>query len=396
MFATVDVMDRPLRRARQATFAYFVLNGTLVGVWVVHIPAVEQRAGISHAVLGGLLLVLGAGAFAGMRTAGPVVDRLGARIVVPASGVLCSAGLALPGLATEAWVLAVALFVFGFGNGCLDVSMNAHAVQVEEAYGRPVMSAFHAMWSVGGVMAALLAAVTTGNGWHPAVTMSAGAVVGVVVSAGAARGLIPGRPSPSESPAAPDRTPMRSIRLLAVLALMFMLCEGVAYDWSVLHLSDILDASDSTAAFAYGAFAACMTIGRLLADRVSARFGPAAILRYGAVTAAVGLTAAALSPWIALALAGWAVFGAGLSGCVPQLFSAAGRADVTAAGANVARVASLGYVGLLAGPAVIGWLTSVVPLNLALLFPAALCVIAAASARILRAPESRSTVAADA
>lgn len=159
---------------------------------------------------------------------------------------------------------------------------------------------------------------------------------------------------------------------------------GVANDWSALHLRDALAAPAATAALAYGAFATAMTVGRMLADRVAARFGPTAVLRAGASVAALGLAAVALSPWIALTLAGWTVFSAGLSGCIPQLFSAAGHADRNAAGANVARVAGLGYLGVLAGPAVIGPLTHFVPLGLAFL-PVAFCLIAAASAGILRA-----------
>ncbi|SCD83412.1 Major Facilitator Superfamily protein, partial [Streptomyces sp. SolWspMP-5a-2] len=158
MFAMFIAMERSLRAARVATFTYFILNGTLLGMWVVQIPPVEERVGISHAVLGGFLVLLGLGAFLGMQVAGPLADRLGTRTVVPASALLCAATLVLPGLATAPWALGVALLVFGFANGCLDVSMNAHAVQVEKAYGRPVMSAFHATFSVGGVLAALAGA----------------------------------------------------------------------------------------------------------------------------------------------------------------------------------------------------------------------------------------------
>ena len=154
-------MQRSLRAGRMATFGYFALNGFLMGMWVVHIPAVEHRVGISHAVLGWLLLLLGGGASAGMQVIGPLTDRFGARAVVPAGAALCSAAVVLPGLATNVWTLGVALLVLGFGNGCLDVSMNAHAVQVERGYRRPVMSAFHATFSVGGVIAALVGARAT-------------------------------------------------------------------------------------------------------------------------------------------------------------------------------------------------------------------------------------------
>ncbi|MGW1889224.1 MFS transporter [Streptomyces sp. NPDC002004] len=380
-------MERSLRAGRLATFVYFTLNGFVMGMWIVHIPGIEHRAGIGHAVLGRLLLLLGAGAFAGMQLAGPLTDRFGARVVVPLSAALCSGAVVLPGLATDAWTLGAALLVLGLGNGCLDVAMNAHAVQVERGFRRPVMSAFHAAFSVGGVLAALTGARALAGGWGPSATLGAVALAGLVVAALAAPALLEsdGHGDPQAPPGARvrRRTPRR-IWALAALALMIMLCEGVANDWSVLHLRDTLHASAATAALAYGAFATAMTVGRLLTDRVAERIGPAAVLRLGASAAALGLATAALSPSVVPALIGWTVFGAGLAGCIPQLFSAAGHADPGAAGTNVSRVAGLGYLGMLAGPAVIGPLTRLVPLNLTLLLPVACCAIAACAAGILK------------
>ncbi|SCE28157.1 Fucose permease [Streptomyces sp. DpondAA-D4] len=408
MFYRFSVMEKSLRAARLATFAYFVLNGFLLGMWIVHIPTVEEHTGISHAVLGWLLLLLGGGAFAGMQLVGPLADRFGSRKVVPLSAALCSAALLLPGLAADAWTLGPALFVFGFGNGCLDVSMNTHAVQVERGYGRPIMSAFHALFSIGGVIAALVGALTLSLGWSAATTLGAMAALGLVAAALASRALLPPESAPSKDAtaaaaengateavteavtengtagaAAGRRAPSR-IWILAALAFMLMLSEGVANDWSVLHLKDVLDAPEATAAFAYGAFATAMTVGRLLTDRVAARIGTVAVVRYGSGVAAAGLTVATLAPAVPLALVGWTIFGIGLSGCVPQLFSAAGHADPGAAGANVSRVAGLGYLGMLAGPAVIGPMTHLMPLNLAFFLPVAFCAVACFTAPILR------------
>lgn len=384
-------MQGSLRAARLATFVFFALNGFLIGMWVVHIPVVERRAGIGHPALGWLLLLLGAGAFAGMRLVGPLADRFGARLVVPIGAALCAAAVVLPGLSANIWALGGSLFVLGFGNGCLDVAMNAHAVQVEHGYRRSVMSAFHATYSLGGVLAALVGARTLSWGWSPAVALGAAALLGIVCAVLAAPALLrPETPLPAEVfDVSPRRATPRRIWLLAGLALLLMLGEGVANDWSALHLRDVLEAPAATAALAYGAFATAMTVGRLLADRVATRFGPVAILRYGAGLAALGLLTAALSPWIPLALFGWTVFGAGLSGCVPQLFSAAGHADRNAAGANVARVAGLGYLGVLAGPAIIGPLTHLAPLDIVLLLPVACCVVAAGAANVL-CPQSAS------
>ncbi|KIQ66080.1 MFS transporter [Kitasatospora griseola] len=375
-----------------ATYVYFVLCGTLMGAWVVHIPAVEARVGIGHAALGGLLVLLGLGAFGGMRAAGRLTDRLGARTVVPASGAVCAASLVLPALAPNPWTLAGALLVFGFANGCLDVGMNAHAVHVEKAYRRPVMSGFHATFSVGGVIAAGAAAAATAVGAGPVATLAVLGALGVATALLAARALLPDAAAADEAeegtgtPAATaDRGQVRrQIRIFAALALMVMLSEGAANDWSALHLRDVLGAPASTAALAYGAFAAAMTTGRLLADRIVSRHGPTAVLRHGAATAAVGITIAALTPWVWAAFLGWALFGLGLSGCVPQLLSAAGHVDPAAAGANVSRVAGLGYLGMLAGPAVIGWLTHLTALNHAFLLLTLMCAATAATAGILR------------
>ena len=430
-------MQRTLRLGRLATFAYFLVNGFLMGMWIVHIPLVEERTGVSHALLGWLLLLLGAGAFAGMQLAGPLTDRLGPRKAVPFSAALFCATVITPGLATDATTLALAMLALGLGNGTLDVSMNTHAVRVEQAYRRPVMSAFHAMWSIGGVFAALLGALTLSRDWPAATTLTLSAIGALFLALLAAPALLARDRTPDDARSADNtrdssdprdssdssdardssdssdardpsdssdtadlssnkassgaadrdakgrrRTP-RYIWALAALAFMLMLSEGVANDWSTLHLKHTLDAPAATAALAYGAFATTMTIGRLLTDRLAARFGPVAILRNGSVLAGAGLTLAALAPTAPLSLVGWAVMGAGLAGCVPQLFSAAGHVDPDAAGVNVARVAGLGYIGVLAGPAVIGPMTELVPLNLALLLPVVLCVIAAFAARAL-------------
>nr|WP_280119039.1 MFS transporter [Streptomyces albofaciens] len=401
--------SRRLRTARVCTFLAFALNGFVMGMWIVHIPAIEHQVGITHAVLGWLLLFLGGGAFTGMQVCGALADRFGSRNIVLAGGALCSATVVLPGLAASPWALAAALLALGFGNGCLDVSMNTQAVQVERGYGRPVMSAFHAVFSVGGVIASLIGARTLSWDWRPATTLTAVAVTGVLITFALVPGMLPPErpspattpprqtdstpsppPSPPKAPAPKRRTPSQ-VWALGVLALLLMLCEGVANDWSVLHLKDVLDAPAATAALAYGGFATAMTVGRFVTDRVVGRFGRVFVVRYGAAFGALGLTVASLSPWVPLALFGWTVFGIGLSGCIPQFFTAAGNVDPESSGANVSKVAGLGYVGMLAGPAIIGPLTHLVPLNLTFFLPVAFCVAAAVSAGILRPAHRKTT-----
>jgi len=365
----------PPRAARIATWVYFGLNGFAVGMWVVHIPNIERATGISHSTLGLLLLVLGGAAFIGMQVAGPLVDRIGQRRLVPAAAVLLGLALFGPGLAQNWWTLGLTLIGIGFGNGSLDVGMNAQAVVVERGYPRPIMAAFHAMWSIGGAFAALIGAATLRAGVPTAVTLSLCGVLVVVVSLAASRFLLEATTHEHEEHEERGKPPAKLVWALGGLAFGLMLAEGVANDWAALQFRDVLGTSVSTAAYAYGAFAVAMTVGRFLTDRVAAVVGPAAIVRYGAAMAAIGLTIVIVAPWVPVGLFGWALFGLGLAGGVPQLFTAAGNLDPRAAGALMARVVGLGYVGLLAGPALIGGLAHWMPLNIAFILPVVLCVL---------------------
>ncbi|MBB4684289.1 MFS transporter [Amycolatopsis jiangsuensis] len=379
----------PPRAARAATWAVFAINGFTVGMWVVHIPVVEHATGISHTTLGALLLVLGAAALAGMQISGPLADRFGNHRIVPVAGILLGVAVTLPGLAVNWWTLGLTLVAFGFSNGSLDVSMNAQAVVVERAYPRPIMAAFHAMWSIGGALAAVVGAAVLGAGVPTEVSLGGTGLLCAAVMALASRFLLAAPAGPAEAATVDNggrRIPARTVWLLGILALALMLSEGVANDWAALYLRDGLGTSESTAALAYGSFAVAMTVGRFATDRVSAFAGPVAVVRYGCALAAVGLTVASVAPWVPLSLAGWAVFGLGLSGGVPQLFTAAGNLDTRASGALMARVVGLGYLGLLAGPAVIGGLAHWMPLNVTFALPIVLCVLGVVFAPAMKPP----------
>ncbi|MEV4313157.1 MFS transporter [Actinocrispum sp. NPDC049592] len=382
---TVVSPARP-RAARVATWVYFTMNGFAVGLWLVHIPVVERTTGISHSVLGALLLLLGGSAFIGMQIGGALADKIGQRKLVPTAGVLTGVALIGPGLAHEWWALGLALLLFGFANGTLDVAMNAQAVVVERAYPRPIMAAFHAMWSIGGAAASVVGAAVLGAGVPTAVTLGVCGALVVVVSLATAPLLIEADRPEEHEKAGKVTVPARIVWLLGAIAFAMMLAEGVANDWAALEFKDVLGTSASTAAFAYGSFAVAMTVGRFLTDRVTARVGPVAVVRYGAAMAAVGLAIASASPWVPLCLVGWALYGLGLAGGVPVLFTAAGNLDPRSSGALMARVVGLGYVGMLAGPAVIGGLTHWMPLNVAFVVPLVLCVFAAVFGSVLRSP----------
>lgn len=385
-----------MRAARAAVFTVFALNGFLLALWVVHIPAITDRTGVAPAQLGTFIFLLAGAGIVGMRITGPLADRFGSRALVAAAAVLISLGVLGPGFATGPLTLALALAFFGFGNGALDVSMNTQAVHVERAYGRPIMSAFHALFSGGGFLGSLLGAATQRAGLDLRLTLVLAGATGLLLTAALVPRLLRELPEPEAAAvAAPQRRSARRIRVVALAAIAFvlLLTEGAAADWSALQVRDHLGTTESTAAFAFAAFSFTMTAGRLVADRVSGRFGPVFVVRWGCLAAGLGLALVVFSGWLPVTLLGWALCGIGLSGGVPQIFTAAGNLGSGAsAGTDMSRVFAIGYVGLLAGPAMIGWLTELVPLTTALAVPLVLVLVCSWFAGVV-APETRNAPA---
>ena len=391
MNSTSPIISPRLRQARLGVFGTFFVSGFGLAAWLVSIPPIQEKTQITHATLGILLLILGLGGVVGMQVAGYVINRLGSKIVSFAALTVFVLAVNLPPHATGAVTLGVALFVFGLGNGALDVAMNDQAVIVERDYGRPIMSAFHAFWSVGGaagaVLGATLQAVDVGLG----TSVLTAAVITAVLGYAAVGRTLPGAPTVAPAPARPDDSadsgsgavssrsePGIRGRVIAfgVLAFLMMMAEGVANDWAPLHAVDHLHQPNSTAALAYAIFAVAMTVGRLTVDRVAHRFGPAFVVRYGSTAAAAGIALVMLSPVFAVTLVGWTIFGLGLAGVVPQLFTAAGNISSTGQSIILSRVVGAGYVGALAGPALIGLLAGWVGLNLAFVLPLLVCILA--------------------
>jgi predicted MFS family arabinose efflux permease len=394
-----DATER--RRRRAATTGLFFLTGLAMALWVVNIPTIQARTGVSSTTLGLLLLALGAGSVVGMQVGGVCSDRVGSRRAAALGATVIALAINGPALATSAWHLAVALPLYGFGNGVITVAANDQAVRIERAYGRPIMSAFHGFFSIAGALGAGLGALLHALDVPLSAALGTASLVVAVVGAVSVPRLL-GPDESAETPGAAERgaptgTPTsttggrsetRAAVALAVLAFLLMLAEGTATDWSTVHAVEHLHLDQSVAALAYGTFAVAMTVGRLTADRVVARTGPVAMVRGGSVLAAVGVLTVVLAPAYPLTLTGWLLFGLGLSGVVPQLFTAAGNLSATRRGVVLSRVVGAGYLGMLAGPAVIGWVADRVGIDRALLTPALACVAGVLLARVVRPREA--------
>lgn len=350
----------------------------------MNIPEVESRLHLSHTQLGSLLVFIGLGALTSMQFMGRIIDRMGSRFATTVAALFTGLALVLPGLAQDALWLGAALFILGACMGAGDVAMNAHAVEVERAYGRPIFSAFHAFWSFGGVLGSAIGGLAIAFKVPMLVSMASYGLIFLVLSLYAGSKLLPpelankavhAKLSKEESRALrksqdhANRKFLPTVLLLGVMAGAGAFLEGTGVDWSSLFQVNVLGATPASGALAVMVFSGAMALFRLVADRVVAARGRMVIIRFGPLLSAAGIAWALLSPTAEVALFGWFLAGLGISAVVPQIFAiSAVVGEDSHSGRNMATVVGLCYAGVLGGPAIIGLLTAVVPLHVALTF----------------------------
>ena len=366
---------------RAAVVAVFLANGLGIGAWAACIPALKARLALSDGALGFVLFAFAVGAVLSMQLAARLTQKLGPAKATRAWTLLFAGSLALPAFAPNIAVLAAAAFAVGAANGLLDVTMNGYASAVERRWGAAIMSSFHAAWSGGGLVGAMVggALLVFGAAW----TLGVAAVLVAALAALVWTSLqdADALPPPMEAGVAP---PIGAVLPLCVAALLCMGCEGAMADWTGVYLLETVRAPQATTWIGFAAFSATMVVGRLLGDNAVRAWGRARVVRWGATLSAAGLALAAVDPRLGPATLGFALVGAGLSNVVPTLFSAAaGLASVPAAG--VAMVATAGYAGLLSGPVVIGAIAQSASLRLGVAFLVVCAVGAALAGRALRA-----------
>jgi hypothetical protein len=370
-----------VRRARWAVAAIFLANGSIIGTWAAHIPLVEERLGISHTVLGFALLSMAAGALAAMPLGGAAIGRLGSAFVTRASAIILFAAFLLPLVAPRPALLFPALFIFGAANGTLDVAMNAHGVLVERKLGRPVMSSYHGMWSLGGLLGAGLAAALLPV-MPPFVQATLVLAIMGTVAGLALFFLLPSASDGGSGPA--FALPSRLTLGLGLLCFLCLATEGAVIDWSALHLEESLGLTAGPAAAGFAAFSACMALSRFGGDWLRARTGDVTLVRWSALLGAVGLAVALLVPLPFPAIAGYALVGLGVANLVPVFFGAAGRLPGQASGTGIAAVATMGYAGFLVGPPVIGFVADLTSLSAALGLLGLACLTISAAAHAVQ------------
>lgn len=368
----------PAAREQTATRVMFFAAGFATAAWAALVPFAKANTGVGDGALGLLLLCLGAGALVAMPTTGALTTRWGCRAVLSVAVIVFSAVLPTLALIANPWALAAVLLLFGVGIGITDCAMNIQAILVEKAAAMPMMSGFHGYYSIGGIAGACAMSGLMSLGLSPLAASSAAAMGVVLLLARHMGGLLTYANPPEGSAFA---LPRGAVLTLGAICFAIFLAEGTVLDWSAIFLTEYRAVPQARGSLGFACFAATMTLGRMTGDRVVARLGRHRVVVLGALVAACGLLTVVFIPaWVATLL-GYALIGIGCANIVPVMFSAIGRQDSMPQAAAVPAVTTLGYLGVLAGPAAIGFIAQHSSLPVAFLVVGALFLAVAATSR---------------
>lgn len=371
----------PGRLEQMSTRIAFFIAGFGVAAWAPLVPYAKARAGLDEATLGLLLLCLGVGSILAMPIAGVLASRFGCRRVLSVGTLLICLALPLLAIASSVPLLITALFIFGAGLGAVDSTVNLQAVIVERASGRNMMSGFHGLFSVGALAGAAGVSALLALGMSPLWAMCVVVALIVLALVNAAPHLLP-YASKSAGPA--FAVPHGVVLFIGALCFIVFLAEGAMLDWSAVFLTTEKQIGEAYAGLGYAAFALTMTAGRLMGDTVVSRLGARRVIVLGGLFAAAGLALATFGPNWEVALIGYALVGVGCSNIVPVLYTAVGKQTVMPESIAVPAITTLGYAGILAGPAAIGFVAHASSLSIAFLLICVLLIGVAISGRILR------------
>lgn len=370
-----SAQSRRHTRAFWGVMAAFLVHGLVVSTWVSRIAGMKAALHLGDGTLGLCLLGVAIGSIAAIPVCGALVTKYGSRRIATWTSVGFCLALVPLALTRSVTMLVPSLVFYGIMAGSNDVAMNSLAVGTERLLGTPVMSRFHAMFSLGGIAGAGLGALVAARGIPLEMHLLAGAAVTLMVAATAARWTVDTHLDSVRSHARLRQIPVALIALSAIGFCIF-LSEGAIADWAAVYLKQVLNTGEGLAPIGYAAFSAAMAVFRFAGDAITLRLGRAWTIRAGGSLAAVGLgmVVAAHSPYFAVG--GFALAGAGFSSIIPVVFAAGGRIPGIGEGAGVATVSGLGYLGFLAGPPAIGFLSEAFDLRVGLGLLVVLSVVA--------------------
>lgn len=333
--------------------------------WAPMVPYAKTRLTLSEAELGVILLALGAGAMLTMPLTSFFINRFGSRATMLSAVLLLCTSLPFLSLAPTPFFLGVFLFIFGAGVGATDVSMNAQAVVVEQQMRKPIMSSFHGLYSAGGLVGALSVSLLLDQGLDLTLCAIIVAVLGAGLAIWQFNKLLP-HADDAKLTGSPLAFPRGPLIWLGALCFIGFLAEGALLDWSAVFLRFSRGFAETNAGMGFAAFSLAMTFGRLTGDRVTHWLGPISTVRWGSILAGIGYLMVVFIPSTWGAMTGFVVIGLGIANVVPLMFSAASRLTNPPPSISIPAITTMGYAGLLAGPAIIGFIGQASSLAIAL------------------------------
>jgi MFS family permease len=356
---------------RIAVSSLFFLSGFCFASWASRIPSIQQQLHLTDGELGAVLFALPTGLMVSLPLAGWLVAKYGSRIIVISAAVLYAGTLPFIGFVQQSWQLIAVLFIFGSGGNLLNIAMNTQGVGVEQIYGRSILASFHGIWSLAGFTGAAIGSFMISQYISPYFhfLVISGVSLLIILCAWSYT-LTADSNSNIDQPifVRPDK----SLVNLGIIAFCCMICEGTMFDWSGVYFQKVVRAKAAWIGAGYTAFMSTMAAGRFVADRLVTRFGIKKILQTSGIIIAVGLGIAILFPTISMSIAGFILVGAGVSSVVPLVYSAAGKSKKVSPGVALAAVSTIGYLGFLMGPPIIGFISEASSLRVSFLLIALL------------------------
>ncbi|MGX5818910.1 MFS transporter [Chitinophaga lutea] len=340
--------------ARVAVAIFFFVSGFGFSTWASRIPDIQRRLSLNDAELGMVLFALPVGLLGTMPVTGMLLQRFSSRLIMFIGALAFNAMLSVLGFATEVWQLVVGLLCFGASRNLLNISVNAQSVGVQAMYSRSIITTFHGIWSIAGFCGAGLGGVMVHYGvppsWH---FLGVGALM-VLTGFLALPGVIEQPPASTGKRrfAWPDKPLMK----YALICFAVMSCEGTMIDWSGVYFDKAVHASPQLVTFGFSMYMAAMAAARFAGDWLVHRFGVVVMIRYSGWMVFSGMLLAALLPYPATAGLGFLLIGLGVSCVVPLVFSMAGKSATLANGPAIAAVSTIGYLGFLLVPPMIGFI----------------------------------------
>ncbi len=343
-----------LKRIRRANAVYFFISGFGYSSWTSRIPGIKESLKLDDAHFGTLLFMMPVGLILTMPFTGKLLDHFKSRTIMGIGAMVYNLVLACMGFSGYAWVLGIVLFFFGSSRNLMNLSMNAQAIGVQALYNRSIMSSFHAVWSMAGFAGAAIGYLMVTLNILPAWHLLGVSLVLSTLTLYYYRDALDQQPD-HKIKRSIFSLPPKGMLIFSLICFTSMACENTMYDWSGVYIRQVLHGSKGIATIAFVVYMVAMTSGRLAGDRMADRFGIQRVLAASGLLISTGFLITVLSPIIPLTLVGYLLTGFGVSCVVPFVFSLAGKIPMSNPGAALASISSLGYLGFLLVPPMIGY-----------------------------------------